>query len=157
MSDIEVRGIDQERLAGMRAAGADQFGNPLVLRVAEGWEPLRCCLRVPAAGERIALISYSPWSEAHPWAESGPVFVHYGQCEGYGTPGSWPADLRGRHQLVRPYGHDGRIAYDHIRFIQSDDDPEDIAREVLAQPDVHHLHIRSATAGCFTFEVHTAD
>jgi Protein of unknown function (DUF1203) len=156
MSDIEVREIQQARLAGMRAAGRDELGNPWVVRVAEGWEPLRCCLRVPAAGEEIALIAYSPWTAPSPWAESGPVFVHYGQCEGYGTPGSWPAELRGRLQLVRPYGPDGAIAYDHIRTIQPDDDPEVVIRELLAQPDVDHVHIRSATAGCFAFSVHSA-
>jgi Protein of unknown function (DUF1203) len=157
MSDIEVRGIAPERLAGMQAAGQDEFGNPWTLRVALGWEPLRCCLRVAGAGERIGLISYTPWTTPSPWAESGPVFVHYGQCDGYGTAGSWPEDLRGRHQLVRPYGPDGGIAYDHIRTIAPDDDPEAVVRELLAHPDVDHVHIRSATAGCFAFSVHSAD
>lgn len=61
MSTLQYKAIDPERLAAMRSQGADEFGNPWKQRTAEGWEPLRCCLRTAAEGEDIALISYSPW------------------------------------------------------------------------------------------------
>ncbi|HEY1485032.1 MAG TPA: DUF1203 domain-containing protein, partial [Micromonosporaceae bacterium] len=83
MNDIEIIAIDPDRLKAMRAAGADEFGNPWTLRIAEGWEPLRCCLTKPDEGEEIALICYSPWTSPSPWSESGPVFVHYGECAGH--------------------------------------------------------------------------
>ena len=76
MSDVLFLPIDPDRLAAMRAAGEDEFGNPWTPFAAEGWEPLRCCLRPADADERIALITYSPWTAPSPWMEAGPVFVH---------------------------------------------------------------------------------
>ena len=150
MSDVEYRAIDAERLARMRENKADEQGNPWTLRVAEGWEPVRCCLRYVEAGERIALINYSPWTEASPWAETGPVFVHFGQCAGY--DGGFPEEFRRTKSMLNPFDHDGARAYEHITFVEPDDDHEAAIQRVLSQPGVAYLHVRSATAGCFTYE-----
>ena len=74
MTEIQYLPIDSDRLDAMRGQGADEFGNPWKPRVAERWEPLRCCLRIAPAGEDIALISYSPWTLpwTTPWAEARP-------------------------------------------------------------------------------------
>jgi hypothetical protein len=89
-----VSAIDPNRLCRIRTAGCDEAGNPLVAFSASGWEPLRCCLRRPDAGELIALISYSPFVVPSAWAETGPVFVHAEQCSGYGATESLPDELR---------------------------------------------------------------
>jgi hypothetical protein len=156
MSDIQFRAIDPERLAGMRERGADELGNPWTPRVAEGWEPLRCCLTVAAEGERIALICYTPWTEPSPWAEAGPVFVHFGHCAGYDDTGEYPEAFRHRESMLNPFDHEGARAYEHITFVGPEDDHEAAVRGILEQPDVAYLHVRSATAGCFTFEVRPA-
>ena len=153
MSDIEVVAISQERLDRMRERGQDEFGNPWTSRDALGWEPLRCCLRVAGEGERIALICYTPWSESSPWMEAGPVFVHFGRCTGYDTPGTYPEALANAPRMLNPFDHNGVRDYEHITFVQSDDDHEAAVRAILDQPEVAFLHVRSATAGCFTFEV----
>lgn len=156
MSDIEYRAIEPERLASMRARGADDFGNPWTLRVAEGWEPLRCCLAKAGENERIALISYTPWTEASPWAEAGPVLVHFGLCGGYEDTGAYPEAFRHNKSMLNPFDHAGARAYAHITFVGPEDDHEAAVRRILEQPDVAYLHVRSATAGCFTFEVRPA-
>jgi hypothetical protein len=155
MTEIQYLAIAPDRLDAVRDQGADEFGNPWKPRVAEGWEPLRCCLRVAPAGEDIALISYSPWTLpwTTPWAEAGPVFVHFRRCAGYLTPGEYPPDLRGSRSLLNPFGHDGARAYDHITFVEPDDDPVAAVRRVIDQPGVSHLHVRSTVAQCFKFEV----
>lgn len=154
MSDIEFTAIDPERLTRMREQNADEFGNPWTLRVAEGWEPLRCCLRKARDAEEIALICYTPWTEPSPWAEAGPVFVHFGQCAGYDAPGEYPEDFRRSPSMLNPFDHTGARAYEHITFVKPDDDHEAAVRAVLDQPSVAYLHVRSSTAGCFTFAVH---
>jgi hypothetical protein len=151
MSDIEFTAIDPERLDAMRDNGKDEQGNPWTLRVAEGWEPLRCCLRKATELEHIALIGYSPWTEPSPWAETGPVFVHFGPCEGYHTTGDYPEMFRHSRSMLNPFDHTGARAYEHITFLGPEDDHEAAVRTVLSQPDVAYLHVRSATAGCFTF------
>jgi hypothetical protein len=156
MSDIQVDAIDPERLNAMRANGSDEHGNPWTRRTAEGWEPLRCCLRVAGSGEDIALINYSPWTEPSPWAETGPVFVHFGPCGGYPTPHRYPVELADRKTMFNTFGYDGARAYDHITFAGPDDDHEAIVTELLSRPEVAFLHVRSAVAGCFTFAVRPA-
>lgn len=157
MSDIRYLPIEPDRLAAMRDRAADEFGNPWTLRVAEGWEPLRCCLRPAAAEEDIALICYTPWTKASPWAEAGPVFVHFGRCAGYPTHDVFPEAFLRQRSILNPFDHSGARAYDHITFIGPDDDHEVYIRKVLAEPDVAYLHVRSASAGCFTFAVHPAE
>lgn len=137
----------------MRDKGSDEFGNPWTLRKAQGWEPLRCCLRMAEADEDIALICYTPWTAPSPWAEAGPVFVHFGQCVGYRTPRSYPKELANRPVMFNTFGADGSRAYDHITFADPDDDHERIVRGLLRRSEVEFVHVRSATAGCFTFEV----
>lgn len=156
MSDVTFSAIAPERLARMRERGADEFGNPWTLRVAEGWEPLRCCLTKPSEGERIALICYTPWTEPSPWAEAGPVFVHFGPCGGFEDSGDYPEAFRHSKSVLNPFDHEGARAYEHITFVEPEDDHEAAVRRILEQPDVAYLHVRSATAGCFTFKARPA-
>jgi hypothetical protein len=152
MSDVRFLPIAAGRLAAMRSAGQDEFGNPWAPFPAQGWEPLRCCLRGSAAGERIALITYSPWVRRSPWMEAGPVFVHAGACAGYGTTGVYPAAFLGSRRWLNPFDHTGARAYDHITFLAADEDHDAAVRALLARPEVAFVHVRSAAAGCLMFE-----
>jgi hypothetical protein len=156
MGDIRYSAIAPERLEAMRAVGADELGNKWQLRVAEGWEPLRCCLRKAEIDEDIALICYTPWVEPDPWMEAGPIFVHYEQCDGYDDNGEYPPVFRHNKAIFHPFDHTGARAYDHITFLGPDDDHEAAARAVLNEPEVAYLHARSGSAGCFHFEVRNA-
>lgn len=150
--------IDPNRLDVMRQQQADEFGNPWKPRTAEGWEPLRCCLRKATVGEDIALISYSPWTLpwTTPWSEAGPVFVCFRRCPGYPTTSHYPAALRAQHAQLNPFDHSGARAYEHITFVEPHEDHVAAVQSVLSQGDVDYLHVRSAVAQCFTFEVRSA-
>ena len=50
----------------------------------------------------------------------------------------------------------GARAYKHIKFVEPGDDYPAAVAMVMAQPEVAYLHVRSATAQCFTFEVRPA-
>ncbi|MFL6142506.1 MAG: DUF1203 domain-containing protein [Labedaea sp.] len=156
MDDLRIVGVEAERLARIRERGADEFGNAWTARTAQGWEPLRCCLTRAGEGAQIALICHTPWSEPSPWLEAGPVFVHFGPCAGYLTPELYPEQFSSGKRTVNPFGHDGERVYEYITFMAEDDDHEAVVRETLARPEVAFLHVRSATAGCFTFEVRPA-
>jgi Protein of unknown function (DUF1203) len=155
LDDMEIRytAIPTERLSAMRSAGADELGNKWQLRVAEGGEPLRCCLQRAEQDEDIALICYTPWTEASPWMEAGPVFVHYDECDGYDATGQYPPAFTNNKAILNPFDHTGARAYDHITFLEPEDDHEAAVRHILSQPEVAYLHARSREAGCFHFLV----
>ena len=59
--------IDPERLSTMRVQGHDEHGNTWSPYAAEGWEPLRCCLRLAEPDEQVVLISYAPFTTMSAW------------------------------------------------------------------------------------------
>lgn len=148
---IRYTAIPAGRLADMRANGQDEYGNKWQLRVAEGWEPLRCCLRRAQQDEDIALICYTPWTHQSPWLEAGPVFVHYEECAGYAETTQYPELFRNNKAILNPFDHTGARAYDHITFLDPEDDHIVAVEHILSQPEVAYLHARSREAGCFHF------
>src|ERR1700728_4923248 len=101
--------IGPAELEQIRAAGADEAGNPLAAQAdATGGSPLRCCLRETVPGEQVLLIAYTPPGTSGAYAERGPVFIHAEPCPGYVTPDQSPPALSHRQQVVRAYDRQGR-------------------------------------------------
>jgi hypothetical protein len=153
MSEFMIHAISPVRLAAIRTLSHDESGNALAPFEAAGWEPLRCCLRAAAAGESITLISYSPFATRSVWSETGPVFIHAETCDGYDEAAGLPAQLRTGPRVLRPYRHDGAIAYDHIAMVGEGEDIESPLRKILGAPDVAVVHVRAALAQCYTYAV----
>jgi hypothetical protein len=149
---LTVHPIDPARLDAVRGAGEDGFGNPFAPYHATGrGEPLRCCLRLARPMERIALISYAPFTEPSPWREVGPVYVHAYHCEGYAEP--WlPGALRRGPRVLRTYRADGSMDYDHNTLV-GDEDLEPVLEQLLTEPDVATVHVRPVLPQCFLYAV----
>ena len=156
MTSIRVSAIDPGRLETIRHHGEDEAGNALAPFSAEGWEPLRCCLIVAGAGDRILLISYSPFTVVSPWAETGPVFVHAVRCPGYRTCDELPGALRTGPRVLRPYHADGSLDYADITVVDAGDDIEDHVLDLLRRPAVDTVHVRALGPQCFTYAVTAA-
>jgi hypothetical protein len=92
-------------------------------------------------------------SKGGPYAEVGPVFIHADRCDGYSTGSDFPQGFRGRRQIFRAYGLDGRCL--HNRIIETDDAESSIA-ELLDQPDLDVVHSRNVLAGCYMFAIRRA-
>jgi hypothetical protein len=139
-------------LERIRAAGHDDFGNPLVpVTSEEGGEPMRCCLQRAAPGDRLGLIAYRPFARPGPFAESGPVFIHAEACAGYASTGSYPPGYRDWPTMVfRPYHYDGSIAYDAIA-LGDGAGAEALIASMLADPAIEFIHTRNVYAGCYMF------
>lgn len=150
---MTIRGIDPARLDRMRTAGHDGHGNPWrpYPRPVEG-SPLRCCLRLARAGEKVVVIGYAPADAASPYRTVGPVFVHHDPCDGYATPDRYPPEFRGREQIFRGYDGRGWLDYDQIRRVGGDGDPERELAELLDVPGVAFVHTFNPMAGCFMLE-----
>jgi hypothetical protein len=79
------------------------------------------------------------------------VFVHFGQCDGHA--GGYPADVGHGPTMLNPFDGAGARLYDHITFIEPGEDHERIVRTLALRAEVDFVHVRSSSAGCFTFEV----
>jgi hypothetical protein len=155
MTSFTVAPVPASDLDRIRALGIDDFGNPLEVTIVQDDEgsPLRCCLRDPVAGERVALIAWQPFDQPGVYAEVGPVFIHAEACEGYSAGNDFPKGFRGRRQIFRAYGPDGRCV--HNRFVETDDAESSIA-ELLARPEIEFIHSRNVLAGCYMFAIRRA-
>ncbi|OEJ30202.1 DUF1203 domain-containing protein [Streptomyces subrutilus] len=130
----------------------------------EGGAPLRCCFRLSAVGDRIALVSYAPlrrWAAetgAEPGAydEQGPVFIHAEDCggpqaDGTGFPWAPPGALRAlRRYDSRGYITGGRL----VELPDAAESALDRAlTEAFADPDTAQVHVRAVEYGCYLFRV----
>jgi hypothetical protein len=150
---ITVHAIDPARLDLIRSAGQDDSGNPFTAHDATGeGEPLRCCLRFAHAGERIALMSFAPFTDPSPWREVGPVYVHAEPCAGYAGH-SMPEELRRGPRVLRTYRADGSMDYGHNTLVAEDEDLEPFLERLLAEPEVATVHVRTVLPQCFLYAV----
>ena len=159
---LQVRAIDPDVLSQLRRR--DDAGHPPRLIIDEdGGSPLRCCLRLSRAGERVALVSYAPlcrWAyetgaDPGPYDEVGPVFIHPAPCPGPDGPG-YPAALTGCPRVFRAYSASGRILAGRLAGraeTQNAASAEAILAGIFADPAVAVVHARAVDFGCFTFEV----
>ena len=132
--------------------GRDDFGHPL--RIADDLDgaPLRCCLRDAEPGERVALFSWQPLTEApdSPYAEIGPVFAPADPCPGYDDSTAYPPGFRHRTQLLRSYTADGdMLDYE----ITEGADAEATIDKLLSNPRAAVIHSRNVQAGCYMFTI----
>lgn len=153
---LVVHAADPARLTAIRARGQDEFGNAFTTYDATGdGEPLRCCLRNARADERIALISWAPFTAVSPWREVGPVYVHGVECEGWTGP-SLPPELRRGPSLLRTYREDGTMNYEQNTLVH-DQDLEALLVELLDGPEVATVHVRTVRPQCFLYAVTRGD
>lgn len=144
--------IDPARLDAVRRAGVDELGTPFTAYDATGaGEPLRCCLRFARPAERIALISWAPFTAVSPWREVGPVYVHADRCQGYRGPGL-PPGLDHGPLLLRTYHADGSMDYEH-NTLAGDEDVAPAIDRLLAEPGVATVHVRTVLPQCFLYAV----
>lgn len=145
-------GIDVAELARVLASGTDHGGNPIEPFVdADGGWPLRCCLADSKPGDRIAIIAWAPMPWSGPYAEVGPVVAHADGCAGRTPTDRLPAEMDGRNMVLRPYGHDRRIAYHLVRQVVDGEPLSDHVADLLARDDVDFVHGRNVSGGCYAF------
>jgi Protein of unknown function (DUF1203) len=151
---FRVQAIPAAVLERIRAAGHDDFDNPLVpITDDAGGSPMRCCLQPSAPGDVVYLISYRPFTSPGPYAEVGPVFVHAESCPGYSAVDRYPDGYRDWPTMIfRPYRYDGAIAYDAIRMGDAST-ADALVAEMFADPEIEFVHTRNVYAGCYMFAI----
>jgi hypothetical protein len=135
----------------IRARMADDYGNVLVAEAPEDPGPCRVCLTYSRPGERLILFSYRPFVEPAPYQEVGPVFIHADGCERYAGDSPIPPDFETRPLILRPYTAHNAIADSQV--VAPAGRAAEIALEMLGQPGVAYVHVRSVSRGCYLFRI----
>ncbi len=149
-----IVGLDRGKLDEFWNTNLDHAGNaaePFLDEV--GAWPLRCCLRDSRPGDELVIVAWSPFPWRGPYAETGPVVLHAQPCQQAERDDEIPPQFRGRRQILRPYGKDQRIAYDHTRLIEAEDDLEATILQLLAIDDIVFIHARNVLSGCYSFTI----
>jgi hypothetical protein len=113
--------------------------------------PCRHCLQLIADGDEKLVLSYRPFPEAQPYAETGPIFLHKHECAHYEAERlpAWFAFLT--PAIIRGYGQDDWIKYETGEVV-SGGDLAATCHTILSNPDVAYVHIRSKF-NCFQCRV----
>jgi Protein of unknown function (DUF1203) len=149
--EIQITGADADELTALRACGVDHGGNsvkPFVDR--DGGWPLRCCLTDSIPGDVVAIVAWCPFPWRGPYAEVGPIVIHAHDCAGVAGDGV-PHQFLHRRQLVRPYGHDHRIAYEDVSIVEGDGSLPQVLADVLNRDHIDFVLVRNVLAGCYSF------
>jgi len=152
---LMVRGIPSDEVERIRRGATDANGQPALTRIAEGVaNPCRHCLGLVSEGEEKLVLAYRPFAALHPYAETGPIFLHKRTCERYRSE-SLPAWFDYMDPaIIRGYGSDDWIRYDTGDVVPG----AQLAvacRKILGDETVAYVHIRSKY-NCFQCRVDRA-
>lgn len=151
-SQIRFLPMPGDQAAAYRAGAPDAYGLAPELRVSPGGYPCRHCLTDIAEGDTYLTLAYRPFPTLQPYAETGPIFLHAEACPRYEATEVLPPMLGSPDYIVRGYGHDDRIVYGSGGVVATQAIMER-AQELLADPTIAYLHVRSARNNCYQCRV----
>ena len=153
---IRFVALDRQEAARLRSGGLDANGQPPERHVATGGAlPCRHCLEHIAAGESYLILAHRPFPGPQPYAEIGPIFLHAESCRHGGGDDRLPAFLGSASYIVRGYSHEQRIVYGTGGVVPTDGIAMRAA-ELLADPAVAFVHVRSAANNCYQCRIERA-
>ena len=155
MIAIRVIAISTDIAASVRKTMKDpRYGFPAYTEIATGSAPCRHCLRMISAGERWTLFTHDAFDGIETLPLPGPVYVHAEGCERYPENGGFPVGLRNSPRTLSAYARGARpLAQEYVEGGNVDIG----IQKLFARTDTDYIHVRSTTAGCYTFRVERAD
>ncbi len=152
---IRFRGIPTDRFERLRLGGLDANGQaPIAMKAEGGANPCRHCLGLIADGETKLVLSYRPFDEPQPYAETGPIFLHQTACAHYDDEQVPPWFHFLDPAAIRGYGADNWIRYETGRIVRGIELAEAV-NSIFADAAIAYVHIRSKF-GCFQCRVERA-
>lgn len=152
---IRFIALPTETARALQAGGPDSYGFAPELRLADGpGYPCRHCLRPVPDGQGVLVLAHRPFPALQPYAETGPIFLCAAPCKRGGGP-DLPEILSAPDYILRGYGADDRIVYGTGAVTRT----EAIAaraEELLTDPHVAYVHVRSARNNCYQCRIERA-
>jgi Protein of unknown function (DUF1203) len=155
MTPIRVVAVSTDIAESVRRTMKDpHYGFPAYTGVATGGAPCRHCLRMISPGELRTLFTHDAFESIETLPLPGPVYVHAEACERYREDGGFPAELRKSPRTLNAYARGRRLlAQEHVK----DGNVDAAIARLFERESVDYIHVRSTTAGCYTFRVERAD
>jgi hypothetical protein len=158
MLNVVFKAMATAEVHALQAGGLDANGQRPERHVSDGdGVPCRHCQCDVAEGEPYLILSYRPFSEPQPYAETGPIFLHAEPCERYVESTEIPAMFHrnNRRYLLKGYNERDRIVYGTGTIVSPDELPV-AAERILSREDVRYVHVRSATNNCYQLRMERA-
>jgi hypothetical protein len=150
-----VIAISTEVAESVRATAKDPYYNfPAYTAVTKEGAPCRHCLKLIPAGEQATLFTYDAFEAVEKLPLPGPVYIHAKPCERYPENAGFPAELKNSPRTLNAYAQGRRLlAQEYVENGTVDSTVE----KLFTRPDVEYIHVRSTTAGCYTFRIERHD
>lgn len=140
--------IPTDQVRAWQDGGPDANGQRPERAVSDGGgNPCRHCLKMIPKGAGMLILAHRPFPAPQPYAEVGPIFLCADPCA-QGGGAALPEVLAAPDYIVRGYGTDDRIVYGTGGVVATDRIAAR-AEELLADPRVAYVHVRSARNNCF--------
>jgi hypothetical protein len=153
--DLLIKGTPSSTVRKIQSGGCDAYGQSAQVHTAKGVQnPCRHCLQLIAEGEEKLVLSYRPFDELQPYAETGPIFLHKHQCRQYKSDKlpEWFEYLN--PAIIRGYDKNNWIRYDTGDVVRGSE-LDDTCRTILRDESIAYVHIRSKF-NCFLCQVERA-
>lgn len=146
---IEFHGLPSADVARAKASGTDVYGLAIERQRSDGAGiPCRHCLRNTPAGQDYLILAWRPFSGLNAYTETGPLFLCAADCPAAPTRAEPPPILSAPQYLLRGYTGDERIAYGTGKVV-AQAQIADYARQVLSDPQIAFVDVRSAANNCY--------
>jgi Protein of unknown function (DUF1203) len=135
-----------------QAGGPDANGQQPERHVSDGdGNPCRHCLKMIPKGAAFLVLAHRPFPAPQPYAELGPIFLCADACAAGGGD-ALPEVLESLDYIVRGYSAADRIVYG-TGAVTPTDRIADRAADLLADPAVAYVHVRSARNNCYQVRI----
>lgn len=155
MNGLRIMAISTEVAEAVRKTAKDpQYGFPASTSVASEGLPCRHCLSYIVAGaERAILFTYDSFAGLEKLPLPGPIYIHADGCARFPETSGLPGHLMASPRTLNAYAHGRRLQAQE--YVDGSSAELTVAR-LFERSDVDYVHVRSTTAGCFTFRIERA-
>ena len=145
---IRFTPIPTEGIRRYQSGELDANGQPAEVHISDGGgNPCRHCLAMIPKGAKMLVLAHRPFPAPQPYAEIGPIFLCADACQPGGSA-QVPAMLDSPDYIIRGYDQKDRIVYGTGAVTPTAQIPARAA-DLLADPRVTYVHVRSARNNCF--------
>ena len=152
MNSIRTVAIPTKLADTIRKKSTDpQFGFPVHLAPAGEGLPCRHCLEwIVEGSEQAVLFTLDPFAGIEKLPLPGPVYIHAKGCERYPETAGIPIRLMSSPRTLNAYARGRRlVAQEYVEYHNT----EAAIATLFQRPKVDYIHVRSTTAGCYTFRL----